>query len=77
MIHCPLYIAAHMAVGLGCDDGRLGEGFCAIGRGLDYAREKSRIEAKFPRVVAELAFAESAAESREQVKRNMRINRIN
>ena len=72
VIHCPLYHAAHSPAEAGgheCDDGRCNEnGMCAVSRGLDYARAVAKLTNQ--RLVAELAFAEHAAEDREQVRRN-------
>lgn len=66
---CPLYLAAHDCQGLGCDDGRLGEGGCAVDRGLNYATAVARL---CPREVAQAAWRASAEEHRAQIARNMR-----
>lgn len=70
---CPLYHAAHMDGGFGCDDGRLDEGGCAVSRGWSYARALARLDAAMPRIVAEMRWKEEAAEGRLQRDRNMRL----
>lgn len=69
IVHCPLYAAAHMGRGLGCDDGRLDSGACQVSRGLDDAAEVARLPA---REVAILRFREAAAAARAQATRNTR-----
>ena len=71
IIFCPLYIAAHE--GEGCDDGRLGEGGCAVSRGMDYAAAIARIR---PDIVEESCRRERENELADQRRRNMRINGI-
>lgn len=66
---CPLYHATHEGQGLGCDDGRAGEGGCAVDRGLDYAAAVARLD---PVKVATLRFEEEGARERAQRDRNLR-----
>ncbi|WCK01039.1 hypothetical protein [Agrobacterium tumefaciens] len=70
---CPLYHAAHMEGGYGCDDGRLDEGGCAVSRAWSYDHALARLEAAMPRLVAELRWKEEAAEGKLQRDRNMRL----
>ena len=80
IIHCPLYLAAHIANAGGCDDGRLGEGGCAVDRGMNYRAGVEAFRAKYPREVAECEFAEAAAQAAaqadEQRARNMRLSGV-
>lgn len=69
---CPLYIAAHEAGGLGCDDGRLDEGGCAISRLLDYGRALARLSNENRELVMECAEKESQYMRNEQRRRNMK-----
>lgn len=69
---CPLYHAAHMAGGFSCDDGRMGEGTCAVSRKMSYARAVAKLRAQHPVLVAQLAFAEEAEARQAQRARNMR-----
>lgn len=69
---CPLYIAAHMGNGFGCDDGRLDKGTCAVSRSLCYAEAVECLRAAEPRMVATLAFEEEAEAAKQQRARNMR-----
>ena len=69
---CPLYLAAHTASG-GCDDGRLGEGGCAVTRGLSYANERKRLEVAEFHLVARAEFDERQEARRQQAARNMRL----
>ncbi len=76
---CPLYIASHGIdghFGMGCDDGRLDEGGCAVERGQDYAASVAELRAKAPRAVALIEFAEWAATARDQQRRNLTLNGI-
>lgn len=72
---CPLYLGAHdPELGASCDDGRLGEGGCAVDRGLSYAAVVAKMPVRF---IAELAFREDAEavarHSSEQRSRNMML----
>lgn len=69
---CPLYIAAHWPGSFGCDDGRLGEGGCAVDRGLSYVGAVAALRAAQPRLVAEAEFAADHEALIAQRKRNMR-----
>lgn len=70
---CPLYLASHLGEGLGCDDGELGMGRCAVSRGMDYASELGKISVRLPRDIAELKFREEALELMKQRRRNMKL----
>lgn len=69
---CPLYIAAHEAGGLGCDDGRLAEGGCAVSRGMDYGRALAKLSGANRELVQESAERESLHMKTEQRRRNMK-----
>jgi transposase len=69
---CPLYHAAHMGAGLGCDDGRLDEGGCGIDRGVDYAASVARLNVADPRLAPTLRFQEETEQFTAQRRRNMR-----
>lgn len=69
VIFCPLYRVSHHGVGVGCDDGHLDRGGCAVTRGMSYKREVARLNPKF---VAAVASKEGQQRSSEQRKRNMR-----
>ncbi|GLK72588.1 hypothetical protein KHC23_07695 [Ancylobacter dichloromethanicus] len=69
---CPLYWASHGAGGLGCDDGELWRGGCAVDRGLDYTAALARLQSRNPRLVAECAWRREARAARAQGFRNMR-----
>jgi len=56
---CPLYVAAHEAGGNGCDDGRLGEGGCAVSRGMDYGRQLASLSAANRALVLDCAEREN------------------
>lgn len=74
---CPLYVAAHEAGGLGCDDGRLGEhDGCAVTRKLNYGAALKRLVEVKPELVEECALAEYAEQARRQRERNTRLNGI-
>jgi hypothetical protein len=68
---CPLYLASHECAG-GCDDGRLGEGGCAVSRGMDYGQALARLSRERPALVREAAERESEAMRTEQRQRNAR-----
>lgn len=70
--YCPLYHAAHEVGGLGCDDGKLGNGSCAVDRGADYGQMVSALWKARPELISEAAEAESLAMKRQQRERNMR-----
>ena len=72
IIHCPLYVASHAAIGIGCDDGGLADGGCAVDRGMDYVCEVAKFRAQMPREVAMLEWNERAEQMRQQRARNMR-----
>lgn len=69
---CPLYIAAHEGAGLGCDDGRLAEGGCAVSRGMDYGKALARLSSENRDLVLECASRESEHMRIEQRRRNMK-----
>ena len=69
---CPLYIAAHEGEGLGCDDGRLGEGGCAISRSMDYGKALARLSLAKRELVLECAERENQHMKIEQRRRNMK-----
>lgn len=69
---CPLYVAAHEAGGLGCDDGRLAEGGCAVSRLLDYGKALARVSHENRELVMECAELESQHMKTEQRRRNMK-----
>lgn len=74
IVHCPLYVGAHVAYGPGCDDGELGNGLCAVNRGvMNYRATVELLRLKHPRLVAECEFAEATEHSKEQRLRNMRL----
>ena len=73
---CPLYVAAHVPNGGGCDDGHIHDGRCAVDRGMDYGCELARIRGKDPRLVAMLAFNEDAAIATAQRARNRQQNGV-
>jgi hypothetical protein len=69
---CPLYMASHLAIGVGCDDGRLEEGTCAVARGMKYGDEVAKVRAVDGKMTADLALAEIGSEIQKQRARNMR-----
>lgn len=69
---CPLYVAAHEAGGLGCDDGRLAEGGCATSRLLDYGKALARLSSANRELVLECAERENHHMKVEQRRRNMK-----
>jgi len=69
---CPLYIAAHEAGGFGCDDGKLGEGGCAVSRGMEYGQALAKLSLAKRALVLECAEAENRHMKIEQRKRNMK-----
>lgn len=75
IMYCPLYIAAH-GTGLGCDDGRLGEGGCAVDRGMSYRAERELIRTKKPGLVEQAEWNEDLARRTAQRQRNLRVNGI-
>lgn len=73
IVHCPLYTGAHVAYGPSCDDGELGTGTCAVGRGvISYRATVEKLRGKHPKLVAECEFAEAAEQAKAQRARNMR-----
>ncbi|HEX9858796.1 MAG TPA: hypothetical protein VGA75_10615 [Paracoccaceae bacterium] len=73
---CPLYLAAHGPDGGGCDDGRLGEGGCAVGRGfgrgMDYGAALGRLQAAHSGMIARAESAEWQEAAQRQRARNRR-----
>lgn len=69
---CPLYIAAHEASGYGCDDGRLGEGGCAVSRSMNYGKALAALSHANRELVQECAERESLHMRLEQRSRNMK-----
>lgn len=76
--YCPLYHAAHEPIGLGCDDGKLGDhDGCAVDRGaLKYAQAYAILNINHPRIVAECEWNEAKETRGRQIDRNMRTNGI-
>jgi hypothetical protein len=75
--HCPLYIAAHTAKGIGCDDGKWEPGAgCAISRGKNYRAEVERVRMIEPGLVERAEWNESAEKAKAQRARNLRLNGI-
>lgn len=70
---CPLYVASHEAGGLGCDDGKMEPGGCAVDRGMDYEQAIARLCRERPGLVQECADRENESVRREQRQRNMRL----
>ncbi|ATN34751.1 hypothetical protein ACO34A_13170 [Rhizobium sp. ACO-34A] len=71
---CPLYVAAHglqtpEGEWLGCDDGKLEDGHCAVDRGMNYAREVAKVKRAEPGLVEALEFKEVAAEEWAEAER--------
>lgn len=73
---CPLYVAAHGLFGLGCDDGNLGDGECAVARGMVYQRQIELIRVQCPGIVEQLQWNEDGQKMQEQRARNLRANGI-
>lgn len=73
---CPLYVAAHDPAGLGCDDGELGHGECAVSRGMVYARQLELIRVKCPGMIEQLQWNEDGQKMRDQRAVNLRVNGI-
>lgn len=73
---CPLYHAAHEAWGLGCDDGKIGNGGCAAARGMDYAKTVWKIRVLHPGYVEQIEWREQAEAIQQQRDRNVRLNGI-
>jgi len=69
---CPLYIAAHEGGGFGCDDGRLGEGGCAVKRFMDYGKALAKLSHANRELVMECAERESHHMKVEQRRLNMK-----
>lgn len=69
---CPLYVASHIPMGVGCDDGQLGIGACAVARGMNYRRQIEQLRLVDPALVARLAFLEQAMDAGKQRARNLR-----
>jgi hypothetical protein len=79
IVYCPLYLASHggeWGFGLGCDDGKLDQGGCAVSRGMNYAETCIALAERVPRLMAEVRFLEKAAVEaaarKAQRDRNMR-----
>lgn len=74
---CPLYIASHTGKHIGCDDGHLGEGYCAVDRRLmSYKAEVERVRVVCPGLVEMAEWNEAAERTRAQRARNLRLNGI-
>lgn len=73
--YCPLYVASH-GTGLGCDDGELGSGNCAVARKMNYKREVQLVRVKVPGLVETCEWQEQLAARRDQQSRNIRLNGI-
>lgn len=75
---CPLYHACHEpgAVDLGCDDGELHTGVCAVARGLSYERNIEHLRVRCPGLVEQLEWRHQAELMRTQRTRNLRLNGI-
>lgn len=71
-VHCPLNVASHVSGGLGCDDGHLDTGQCAVARGRDYRAQVERIRVALPGIVEDCAWREDAARRSDQRRRNLR-----
>lgn len=74
--HCPLYVAAHMGVGFGCDDGRLEEQACGVARGISYAGNLERLRIAVPGLVEQLQWKEEVVDQAAQRARNLRRNGV-
>lgn len=74
--HCPLYHAAHHGGGIGCDDGQLGSGECAVARGMNYSDEVAKLLVRDARLVAQLEWDKQAEDQMAQRRRNLAINGI-
>lgn len=76
--HCPLYHAAHMAGGFGCDDGKIDHagGVCAVARGLDYRQRVEMLRVKCPGVVEQCEWNEALSGRKAQRTRNLTVNGI-
>lgn len=73
---CPLYIASHTGTGLGCDDGELQEGICAVARGLSYQANVELLRIKASGLVERAEWAAAAEAMNAQRARNLRLNGI-
>jgi hypothetical protein len=75
---CPLSVANDAAIGIGCDDGQLDAGGCAVDRGMDYSAELGRLLAhqEGARLVAECDWHRALQSRQEQRRRNMVLNGI-
>lgn len=76
IVHCPLYVAAHIAGAPSCDDGKLDEmSGCAVDRNFEgyYGEKVAALSKMHPNIVIECAFAENAEAVRAQRSRNMRM----
>lgn len=71
---CPLYVAAHGISEMGCDDGHLDSGECAVSRKLNYASAVARlaVDPEGFEVVARCEAAERMEQARQQRARNLR-----
>jgi hypothetical protein len=74
--HCPLYVASHAANGLGCDDGRLFEGECAVARGMDYDAQLAKLIRADLEIVAECEWRARKQAASLQRLRNMKTNGV-
>lgn len=73
---CPLYLAAHMGAGFGCDDGRLEEQACGVARDVSYAANLERLRIAVPGLVEQLQWQEDLVERAAQRAINLRRNGI-
>ena len=70
---CPLYLAAHLPTGLGCDDGQLsGWEPCGVARGVSYAENVAKIRVLHLGLVEQLEWKQMAEERAAQRQRNLR-----
>jgi hypothetical protein len=72
ILFCPLYVAAHMGEGLGCDDGKMDDGVCAVARGQSYVRSLELLRVKCPGLVETLEWKEAVDDRGQQIRRNVR-----
>jgi hypothetical protein len=74
---CPLCVASHGVRGidgkwLGCDDGKIHDGSCAVDRGMSYARQTAKVDASDPGLVADLRLKEEANQEWAEAERRRR-----